>query len=325
MCNIRKEVNHKEWKCRFCGDVFTSRRKMYSHAKSTHSDKFQHPWNKGLSKENCELLAKVSNTYKSKIAAGLIIPKGIKHTLETRIKMSASHKKAVAEGRNKGWATTRTNGKSYPESFFTKVIENEFTDKDYKFNLPFYTWKLDFAWPHKKRCIEIDGSQHSNGKQKESDIRKDKKLVENGWHVLRIKWVDLFHNTKSFIKQAKAFIDDGEIVNAEPYINPSKLKKKKSITKQIVKKPRKEKVYKATRYDKTGRLNSNVLDESVWKHRYDLIINSNVNLLKFGYLEQLIKLTGLTKRIISNTIKKFNIPVFKKITKQHEHKKRKTA
>lgn len=67
-------------------------------------------------------------------------------------------KKAAAQGRNKGWAATRTKGKSYPEEFFIKVIENEFADKNYKFNLPFYTWKLDFAWPSKKICIEIDGA-----------------------------------------------------------------------------------------------------------------------------------------------------------------------
>lgn len=320
MCDTQKEKSCKEWKCRFCGIILASRRKMYAHCKNEHKDEFKHPWNRGLTKETSDLLVKSANTYKRRITEGIIIPKGVKHTQQTREKMSESHKKAVAEGRNKGWATTRTNGKSYPETFFTKVIENEFTDKNYKFNLPFYTWKLDFAWPAKKRCIEIDGSQHNKSIQKESDKRKDEKLLQHGWKVLRIRWIDLFHNTKDFIEQAKKFIYEGIVLSVEPYINPSKLHKKKKnrkkvLNKEISKKVKKEKVYKAYNRDKTGRLNSNVLDESIWQSRYNLIINSNVNLLKFGYVEQLIKSTGLSKRIIANTIKRFNIPVFKKTFK----------
>lgn len=75
----------------------------------------------------------------------------------------------------------------------------------------FYQYRLDFAWPHKKLCIEIDGSQHERDlKQKESDIRKDKKLIENGWKVLRIKWIDLYNNPKYYIEQAKEFINSNK-------------------------------------------------------------------------------------------------------------------
>ena len=118
--------------------------------------------------------------------------------------------KAAIEGRNRGWITTKSGPqhKSYPEEFFTKVIENEFNDKSYIYNFPFFTWKLDFAWIAKKRCIEIDGSQHErDSKLHESDIRKDAKLEVEGWKILRIRWIDLFHNTKEKIAEAKKFID----------------------------------------------------------------------------------------------------------------------
>ena len=88
------------------------------------------------------------------------------------------------------------------------MIENEFDDKDYEYNKQFFTYKLDFAWEDKKKCIEIDGSQHERLiEQKESDIRKDKKLQENGWQVLRIKWKDMFNYPKLYIRIAKNFID----------------------------------------------------------------------------------------------------------------------
>ena len=37
----------------------------------------------------------------------------------------------------------------------------------------------------------------------------------------------------------------------------------------------------------------------------DYILNSGVDLTKYGYVEKLIKTTGYTKKIIENTIKKF--------------------
>ena len=77
----------------------------------------------------------------------------------------------------------------------------------------FYQYKLDFAWPQKKLCIEIDGSQHDRvDAQKQSDIRKDIKLLENGWRVLRIRWVDMYNNPDEYIHKAKQFIDDGMII-----------------------------------------------------------------------------------------------------------------
>lgn len=226
---------------------------------------------------------------------------------ETKKKLSISMHKAAIEGRNKGWTTTRCGPKkkSYPEEFFTKIIENEFNDKDYLYNVPFYTWKLDFAWPHKKLCIEIDGSQHERDEiQKESDIRKDKKLIECGWKILRIKWLDMFHNTQDYIKQAKEFIDNGIIITCEPYINPIKIKKE--INKK--KKSKKEKIKKESKYLKDkiiGRYNSNILSEEIWTQRKNTILNCGIDLMKFGWVEKVITKTGYTKRIIENTIKHF--------------------
>lgn len=225
----------KIWKCPCCSNTFKTRREKQNHFKEIHSDKNPQGWNKGLTKETSEIIAKSVETFRKNLDNGLIdISKfSHKHTAESKRKISEGMKKAAAEGRNKGWATAKTNGKSYPETFFIKVIENEFTDKNYKFNLPFYTWKLDFAWPAKKRCIEIDGSQHNKSIQKESDKRKDEKLLQHGWKVLRIRWIDLFHNTKDFIEQAKKFIDEGIVLSVEPYINPSKKEKQIKNTIEI--------------------------------------------------------------------------------------------
>ena len=39
------------------------------------------------------------------------------------------------------------------------VIKNEFEDQNYVREYPFKIYSLDFAWPEKKQCIEIDGEQ----------------------------------------------------------------------------------------------------------------------------------------------------------------------
>ena len=37
-------------------------------------------------------------------------------------------------------------------------------------------------------ALEIDGKQHEYADRKESDKKKDKYLIDNGWKVSRIKW-----------------------------------------------------------------------------------------------------------------------------------------
>jgi very-short-patch-repair endonuclease len=97
---------------------------------------------------------------------------------------------------------------SYPEEWFTKVIENEFSDKNYIYQYHFYKYRLDFAWVDKKKCIEMDGEQHQRfQRQIESDKRKDKKLIDNGWKILRIPWKDCYANPKKYIEIAKNFIE----------------------------------------------------------------------------------------------------------------------
>jgi very-short-patch-repair endonuclease len=90
-----------------------------------------------------------------------------------------------------------------------KVIENEFTNKEYIREYPFTKYSLDFAWPKLKKCIEIDGEQHERFQDyKNRDILKDKLLIENGWQVLRLPWKEVFNNTKYYIKVAKDFIEN---------------------------------------------------------------------------------------------------------------------
>lgn len=127
---------------------------------------------------------------------------------KTKKKISESMKKAHAEGRAHNIGECRWNNEpSYPEQWFMKVLKNEFgfeKDKDYKMEYPFHKFSLDFAWPDKKICIEIDGEQHQRfQEQKQRDIEKDKLLKSEGWVELRKLWKDIFSSPKAFIEEVK--------------------------------------------------------------------------------------------------------------------------
>jgi very-short-patch-repair endonuclease len=200
--------------CEYCKQEFNSKKSCYKHKHEIHHIKNGQAPKYDLICKFCgytNYITKAGMTLHEKyckLNPDKIICIGHPVSDATKNKISNGMHIAALEGRNKGWTTSRLgeNRKSYPEEFFTKVIENEFEDKNYQYNYPFYTWKLDFAWIDKKKCIEIDGSQHEEQKQKESDIRKDKKLIEEGWQVLRIKWKDLFNEPKKYINKANSFI-----------------------------------------------------------------------------------------------------------------------
>lgn len=177
----------KEHICSYCGRKFETGPLLGNHVRSCN----KHP------KYN-ERIIKLSLTHKGKILSD-----------EDREKVSIGMKKAHKEGRAWNIGKSRwKNDPSYPEKFFIKVIENEFEDKNYIREYPFGIYSLDFAWPDKKKCIEIDGDQHQRYLEYiERDIRKDKFLTDNGWQVLRISWKEMYYNTKYEIKKCKDFID----------------------------------------------------------------------------------------------------------------------
>ena len=211
MSNLDKynAMRRKDWTSR-CGLIFPYREALREHQRNC---------------VNCERLKKANNQFTKAEELGLEKPKVSeltrmkialasserRHTEETKKKISASMKKAHEEGRAHNIGECRWNNEpSYPEQWFMKVLKNEFSfekDKDYKMEFPFHKFSLDFAWPDRKICIEIDGEQHERfQEQKNRDIEKDKLLKEEGWKELRKSWQDIFNNPKSFIEEVRNII-----------------------------------------------------------------------------------------------------------------------
>lgn len=170
-------------------------------------------WNKGLTKDTDERLkAKGEKLHKRYVNGELTAAfKGKTHTEETKKKISESMSKAQAEGRAYNIGQSRWNNEhSRPEKWLIDVLQNEFNlieHVDYKTEFPFHRYALDFAWPEKKVCIEIDGTQHSwDERQIARDKMKDALLLQEGWKELRLTWVYICNNSKEAIEQIKDFL-----------------------------------------------------------------------------------------------------------------------
>lgn len=211
MSNLDKynEMRRKAWVSR-CGLTFFCRNDLKEHQRNC---------------VDCKHLKKTNNQFTKAEELGLEKPKvseltrkklalaGSKRRAseETKKKISASMKKAHAEGRAHNIGECRWNNEpSYPEKWFIKVLKNEFgfeKDKDYKTEYFFHKQFLDFAWPERKLCIEVDGQQHERfPERKLNDAKKDKNLKAENWKLLRIKWSDIYNNTQECIQQILSFL-----------------------------------------------------------------------------------------------------------------------
>lgn len=205
-----------EWYCKICKEYFGSRRIQRAHNKEKMHFKSDFIEKKVNSNFRCKFCDSVRLTNKSGIVKHQNYCKanpnkkqmmGIKKTEAEKLNLSNKMKERHAKGIASRWKNPHLHT-SYAESFFIKVIENEFTNKEYVRELRAGKYFIDFAWVDLKLAIEIDGQQHERYQhQRESDVRKDAFLKEEGWLVLRIRFKDMFNNPKHYIKVAKTFID----------------------------------------------------------------------------------------------------------------------
>jgi len=143
----------------------------------------------------------------SKLAHKLY-PESYKLTDKAKQNISAAMKLAHKERRAWNIGKSRWNNEqSFPEKFFEKVINNEFNDKNYETEYPIEIYSFDFAWPLKKKAIEIDGQQHQRFEEyKLRDEKKNEIAKQQGWTILRLVWREVFKNPKHWIKIANEFV-----------------------------------------------------------------------------------------------------------------------
>lgn len=212
--NVKFRPSSKEggWDCVYCGKNFITRRELGKHKHDLHPEYCHIGWNKGKTKETDERVRKLAATIKKKYETGeLVCPQTGKTISEdVRKKISESMKKAHSDGRAHNIGECRwKNEHSRPERWLIGVLQNEFgltENVDYRTDFQFYKFSLDFAWPERKICIEMDGDQHEKPEQHRRDMEKDKLLKENDWKFIRIKWKDCCKNPDIYIAETRKLL-----------------------------------------------------------------------------------------------------------------------
>jgi len=131
--------------------------------------------------------------------------KSIRHSNESKLKISEKLIKAYKEGRNRGWSFINSdiNRRSYPEKWFIKNVlkrYNLYEKHTIKEKLSFGKYFLDFAILDMKIDIEIDGQQHFRTIEAiNHDKERDNFLLNNDWKVYRIAWIELKNNSDIII------------------------------------------------------------------------------------------------------------------------------
>lgn len=219
---------------------------------------------------------------------------------ETRKKISDGMKKAHSEGRAHNIGECRWNNElSFPEKWFKEMLSNELNQeegRDYIREFPFYRFSLDFAWPTKKFCIEVDGEQHQRDPlQKERDSEKDKLLFQDNWIEIRIDWKKICNNTKTFIQILKDCFNNLRTLSEEELETLNRYKSKKQL---------KQEYYERNNIpvDSRGYHNVSILSQEVWENRKKQILDSGVDLSKFGWEKKVREITQLSHRQIKNTL-----------------------
>lgn len=137
-------------------------------------------WNKGLTKENDERIAKMAKN-KSVQMKG---KPGRPLTDEEKKNLSIKRTEYLKKNGVNRWSNFKN--RSYAEKYFENAFNNTF---EIEYHIKETPYTIDFADIENKVAIEIDGEQHyiSSGLRKE-DIKRDNILFNLGWKTIRIRW-----------------------------------------------------------------------------------------------------------------------------------------
>jgi very-short-patch-repair endonuclease/rubredoxin len=307
----------REWKCKYCNDVFNSRRTLEKHLKDCKVKKLL-PLDKLGRVINYDALRRSQETQKQRRANGLYKSHNISE--RTRTKLSDARKKYLATHRVKYNWSGPLKQLSYAEQYFYDIVKSRCDMIHWANNLQVSYYRLDFANIDTKVYFEVDGEQHYDEYGKLHDIERTKKLAEKGWFLIaRVRWksfMQLNDNQKnSYVDELIRSFVSPDSNTIPPLPVPVEKENSKQLRQMAKEELRRQKQAERNRVMKTaeeqgllrnnGWLNGMGVSFNEWNHRKELILNSGVDLMKFGWVGKVEQVTHLTKRVIEATLNRF--------------------
>ena len=278
------------------------------------------------------------------------ILKGHSHTEETKKLLSNARKKFLQEHPDEHPWKKSSKFKSKPcEDLKQWLRENNIDFEEEVCVVPERNYSVDIAFPKAMLIVEVNGNQHYDLDKMELlpyYQKRHEEIEALGWTVLEVPYNQSYNeefriglrqqlDTKQFIYNVASNIS-GHI----PFLKTlAMLKKERQLKKQqlmfekvervrIEREKRKENTISAKddmlnefeylfneygfKVDSLGRVLTFAPTKNDWIKRRELILNCGVDLNKFGWVRKVEIATGLTKRVIENTVKYFDLKVFKR-------------
>lgn len=298
----RPHYKDGDWICYYCNESFITRRELSQHINKFHRDCKAGPWNKGLTKDTDERIKHCAETYSANVKSGKV------KQADHRAVWTDERRKAQSELKKKYYA-------DHPEKHPNAIVSHNREKMTYPEQLA-YDWLIghsiqiehnklfvtesfkryvDFFVPQFNLIIEIDG-EYWHSKSIDTDKLKDIEANRLGFTTLRITPKDGIKRQLEIYFHNKIGCDISPI-NEEVTIKYD-LKKQKELDRMLRISEAREKGL----LDAKGHLNANKISYEEMNLRKESILNSGVDLSKFGWVEKVAKATGLTRRQIYKVV-----------------------
>lgn len=174
--------------------------------------------------------------------------------------------------------------------------------------IPNRNFAVDICFPDKMIVVEVNGNQHYDTTTMElsSYYKERHDIIESfGWTVIEVPYnkaySDEFRNSLCDLLDGvsmdiSTFNYKHECVNIH----------EKASIKRKEHNDRLDAASKNGTLDKNGKLSGNKIDTDELNRRKELILNSGVDLTKFGWVNRVTEITGLSKRVIYRTVNHFD-------------------
>lgn len=294
----------REWKCKTCGLIFSSKNKLDKHRKISGEAKPR------KQERICEKCGKVFTNIRFHNTECTGIQHGVHHwTAEERKQISERMKLYYKEHPEKHTWKRADKLKSKPCEEFKNFLKS----KGYSFLeevslVEDRNYSVDICFPNLMLVLEINGNQHydlSKGCLKPYYQERHDIITSLGWEVVEIPYNQSYNDEfrERVCRQLDAKLTSNQFLwefeSPHPYIKTlQEIQAEKEKKQQKKKKKEKFLIAKSKGKVPKERIVANKLSLEEIKKREEQILNCGIDLTKFGWVGKVTEKTGLTKRQI---------------------------
>lgn len=281
VCNWPKKKSNNDWVCNFCNLKFNTKSELYNHKHNAHNIETRQR------NQICPYCGQImANKRKHFKICENKRHQGFKWSDEEKKNLSEKRKVYLKEHPDEHPWKRNTKFKSKPCEHLKTVLkqkfnfEEEYTDIRWEHN-----YSIDIAFLDKKLAIEVNGNQHytNEGKLNTYFQNRHDYLAKQGWRILEVHYSWCYKEDK--IQEIVTAIENSIEIDLTEHELLFAYKQKTLEERNKEKQKNKEK-----------------RNEEKEKRKLQ-ILNSGVDLTKFGWVDKVSQITKLTRRQIARIVK----------------------